>query len=70
MGGLIFAQMPVFIVDRTETTVYVFAVIGGIIAFTGLLWGWLNIKCPHCGHSLLLRGGCVECCPYCGGKIE
>lgn len=70
MAGIIFAGIPVFIEDRTNATVYAFAAIGGVIAFAGLIWGMIKIRCPHCHGGLPLRDWFIEYCPRCGEKID
>lgn len=71
LAGIMFAGIPVFIADRTEATVYTFAAIGGALALMGLVWGYVKIRCPHCGAGLPLRGHWrIEHCPYCGEKLE
>lgn len=62
MAGIIFAGIPVFIADRTKATVYTY--IGGAITLAGLVWGYVKIRCPHCGAGLPLRGHwLIEHCP-------
>ena len=46
-------------------------VIGVIIAFGSLLFGFITVRCPFCHSQLHLKGiQPDEYCPYCGEKIK
>lgn len=45
-------------------------IVGGIIAFGGIVFGIITVRCPFCHRQLDLRGWSVErFCPYCGEKF-
>lgn len=70
IGGVIFAGILIFLGGRTESTVVLFAAMGGAISIGGLIWGIWSIRCPHCGGFLPLRDWFIEYCPRCGEKLE
>lgn len=45
-------------------------IIGAIIAFAGIAFGFAFVRCPHCGRQLNFKGFKTEYCPHCGEKIE
>ncbi len=44
-------------------------IIGGFIAAGGILWGYLTVRCPHCGKLLSLKGWDSEYCQHCGESV-
>lgn len=44
---------------------------GVVIAFGGMVYGILTIRCPHCQRLLHIKGITPDkYCPYCGKKIK
>ena len=40
--------------------------VGAMIAFAGIIFGFLTVRCPHCGKLLNLKGWDTDYCPACG----
>ncbi|MDD3194025.1 MAG: hypothetical protein PHE47_09340 [Oscillospiraceae bacterium] len=70
LAGLLLAMVPIFFAAPSDGTVRTFVIIGGIVAFGGLVWSWIVLRCPHCGALLPLRGWADSYCPNCGGKLQ
>lgn len=46
-------------------------VVGAVIAFGGVIFGIIKIRCPFCHRQLHLKGIVPDNnCPYCGSKFE
>lgn len=46
-------------------------ILGGIIAFAGIIYGVIAVRCPFCHRSLPLKGiGTEKFCPRCGKRIN
>ena len=45
--------------------------IGMAVLLGGIFFGWVTVRCPHCGHTLSI-GGILpqDGCPHCGGRWE
>jgi len=43
---------------------------GAIMAFGGIAFGIITVRCPACKSRLNLRGLPTAYCPHCGAKIE
>ncbi len=44
--------------------------IGAALAFGGVVFGAIFVRCPHCGRQQPLKGVWYEYCPHCGEKLE
>lgn len=44
-------------------------VIGLILIVGAVVWHFLLLRCPHCGHHFHVRQAIPKHCPDCGGKI-
>lgn len=48
-----------------------FFILGGIISFSGIIFGMITVRCPVCGRGLRLNGlEKDKFCPYCGAEIK
>lgn len=46
-------------------------IVGVVIAFGGIIYGMITVRCPFCHRMLHLKGlNSDEYCPYCGEKIH
>lgn len=67
--GAVVTASPIVLPEYNQTTVYIFAGIGGVIMSAALLWGYVVLRCPKCGAALPMRDRWADYCPKCGSKI-
>ena len=44
-------------------------IMGGFVAVIGIVFGFLTVRCPHCGKLLNLKGWDTEYCSHCGESV-
>lgn len=66
--GLCIAGLPLLL-PLTPALVECFPIVGAVIALAAIVFGFITVRCPHCGMLLSLRGWDLTYCPYCGDEI-
>lgn len=44
-------------------------IMGGFVAVIGIVFGFLTVRCPHCGKLLNLKSWDTEYCSHCGESV-
>lgn len=44
-------------------------VIGMILMLGGLVWHFVFLRCPHCGHHFHIHQAMPKYCPNCGKQV-
>lgn len=45
-------------------------ILSGAVPFAGVLFSWVTVRCPFCGHTLPTRCLWTSYCPHCGEKLD
>jgi hypothetical protein len=67
--GMVTAGLALF-ADAVPFLQKVFLYGGGGIMVSGVVFGLLFLRCPHCGSLLNLRGLSPDYCPHCGERLN
>ena len=63
--GIATVILPI-IITGTAYNNFGFSIIGGMVGFAGIVYGYMFLRCPHCRISLVFRGLSSNFCPRCG----
>ena len=44
-------------------------IMGGFVTVIGIVFGFLTVRCPHCGKLLNLKGWDTEYCSHCRESV-